>query len=350
MQTTRTATLAWALATSLRALAADAQTITESDRLTRVELVRMAAAARAAGRLQEALDLALRAEQIGPTAGTRLLVAQTREQLGDHVGALASAEQCLREVDADTQTTAANRQAIRERCLIVQSSARARIGTLLVEVPDGSPAGLEVRVDGVALRPALYNISRPVNAGVVTVSAALPGASPWERRIAVNAGSTEVVRVEVPRPPEATPAPTPTPPTTTAAPAPSVTVVTTPAAPVDARASGGSALRTIGLVTAGAGVALAAGGAAAGLMFQSTAADYESQRCASTAATADCRSLYGQLQTLNALQWTGYVVGGAAVATGLVLFFIAPRARPRASAFACAPHLGAAGISCVTTF
>lgn len=109
---------------ALRATAAHAQSVSEADREARMALVRSATAARESGRLCEALSLVRRAEGVGPTAGTRLMTAEIRQELGRYAEAYASAEQCLAEVGSDTGTTAANREAIRARCASIQASLR----------------------------------------------------------------------------------------------------------------------------------------------------------------------------------------------------------------------------------
>lgn len=336
--------------------AARAQSAPAADREARVTLLRAATAARDEGRLQAALELALRAEQVGATAGTRLLVAQLRQQLGDHAGALTSAEQCLREADADTQTRASNRRAIREHCTAVADASRARTGTLRVDVPEGAPAALEVRVNGEPLRAALYGVARAVNAGPAVVTAALPGGPAWQGTVLVAPGGVGSLRVEVPRAepaPVAPPAPIAPPQAAPQAAPPALGGVApaaaAPAGPSAAARPGGATQRTLGLVAAGVGVAAAGVGVAAGLMFQGAASDYEAMRCPYVAAGATCGSLYGRFDTLNTLQWVGYVGGGALAAAGLVLFFTAPSA-PHRAAFACAPAPSAAGVSCVTTF
>lgn len=324
--------LGWAVALATARALAQPSAPSEADRITRRQLVNEAIGAQREGRFQGALDLVLRAQQIEPTAGTRLLVAQLREQLGQHVEAASSAELCLREVERDVQTTPQNRQAIRAQCEQTLAEARVGIGNLVVEVPADAPPAAGVSVNGEELRPALYGIARPTNVGPVTVTARLGGATRWERVVTVAPGRTETVRVELPR---------------TEAPPPG-----SPLAPprVPRVADPGRSRRIAGLATGGAGLALVAGAAVAGAVFQSVSGDYERRRCEFIRAEPDCEGLYGRLEVLNGLQWGGYLVGGTLAVTGVVLFFTAPRAPRAERAFNCGVGPGAVGVSCETRF
>ncbi len=326
MRSTRTAGITVALFLGLWSRAADAQALSEADRMTRVALIRQAREAMGAGQPERALEFAQRAEQIGPTSATRLLLAEVRASLGRHVDALSAAELCLQEVGLDTQTTAENREAIRLRCEALRDEARGRVGRVRIEVPPGSE-GVEVRVGDELLRPAAWGLPRPVNAGEVVVRVSVANAPPWERRVTVSVGSEEVVRVEVPR-------------------APRVPPPTQPPLVAPTRPQRASPWRTVGLVAGGVGVALVAGGAIAGALFVSNESDYQSRRCVAVAPNADCQSTFDSFATLNALQWTGYLAGGALVATGVVLFLTAPRSTPERTAFSCGVTLGVAGASC----
>ncbi len=323
MRRTRTAGISVALLLGLWSLAADAQTLSEADRMTRVALVRQAREAMGAGQPERALEFAQRAEQIGPTSATRLLLAEVRARLGQHVGALSAAELCLHEVDLDTQTTAENREAIRLRCEALRDEARGRVGRVRVEVPPGAE-GIEVRVGDEVLRPAAWGVPRPVNAGEVVVRVTVANAPPWERRISVSVGSEEVVRVEVPQAPRVTP------PLRAQVPPPRER----------------HTQRTLAFVAGGVGLALVAGGAVAGGLFLDAEGDYQARRCVDVAPDAGCQSTFDSFATLNALQWTGYIAGGALVATGVVLYLTAPRSTPQRSAVACGLMAGAVGASC----
>lgn len=333
--------LASVLAVSLYAGVAAGQSTepTEADRIARRQLLQQATEAQSAGRTQDALSLAQRAEQIEATAGTRLLVTQLRAQLGQYVEAMSSAELCLREVDADRQTTARNRAAIRERCETLQREVRAHVGALVIEVPSDAPAGLRVSVNGAELNPALYGVPRPVVAGEVVVVATVSGVAPGTQRVTVAAGAAERLRVIVPSvrveaPAEVVPVQPPRP-------DPSVREV---------RASTSSTQRSLAFVAGGVGLAMIGGAVVGGLMFQSTFDEYNQQRCAELDLTASCQDQYDRLGTLNTVQWIGYVGGGALLATGVVLFVTAPRSTRSDVSWRCGLGPGTAGVSCGARF
>lgn len=312
---------------------------TEADRIARRQLLQEATEAQSAGRAQDALSLAQRAEQIEATAGTRLLIAQLRAQLGQYVEAMSSVELCLREVDSDRQTTARNRAAIRERCETLQREVRTHVGGLVIEVPNDAPAGLRVSVNGAELNPALYGVSRPVVAGEVVVVATLSGIAPGTQRVTVAAGAAERLRVVVPNtrvdaPVEVAPVQPPRP------------------EPIarDVSSATSSTQRTLAFVAGGVGLATIGGAVVGGLMFQSTASDYEQQRCADVDLTASCQDQYDRLGTLNTVQWIGYLGGGALLATGVVLFVTAPRSTRSDVSWRCGLGPGTAGVSCGARF
>lgn len=253
---------------------------TESERAERVALLRQADGARSAGRLEEALTLAQRAERIGVTAGTRLFISQVNAGLNRWAAARDGAEDCLRAVESDTQTSASNRRALRDECTQVRNEARQHLGSATATVLPNTPPSIDV------VAP-----SRPVS-------------------------PTPTTPVVAPRPA----------PTTLRAPQPSP-ASTVP--PDEDRPS--STQRTLGWVGLGTGAALAIGAAVAGGVFQATESDYATEQCEVRPANTnpDCESMYGRFSTLNTLQWVGYVAGGVLAGTGVVLLLTAPRSHER---------------------
>lgn len=94
-----------------------------------------------------------------------------------------------------------------------------------------------------------------------------------------------------------------------------------PPAPAAAETSSGSSLRTLGIVTGIAGVALIGGG----VYFSIDAADKASQvtdACASGCNAADVLDLDQQGHDASVNAWILYGVGGAAVAAGVYMFVL----------------------------
>ena len=155
-----------------------AQTIGEADRAARVELLARAQAAQRAGQLDEALRLVAQAERIGVTAGTSLLTARIHATAGHPAAALASVDRCVREVDRDVQTTAANREALRTACEGLRAEVAPRAGYVTLRVPAGAPAGLVVRLNGEIVRPPNYGAAQAVDPGTLRVVATAPARPP----------------------------------------------------------------------------------------------------------------------------------------------------------------------------
>lgn len=292
--------------------------------------------------MQEALGLAQQAEQIGATAATRMFIAQVNAALGHHAAAYEGAERCLREVDADRQTTAANRQAIRTACESARDEASRRVGRLVLRAPPEAPAELVVRLDGLVLDRALLGAERVVDAGEVSITATVPGAPSWERRETVRAGATTTVMIVVPSPSvDASDG-------RTATARGEVAAVRVNVAREGV--SRGATQRTLGWAGGATGLALVAGAAVAGAVFQSTASDYDAQQCETSVPTDACSAMFSRLETLNTLQWVGYIGGGLLTATGAILILTAPRGESHREAVLCGPGPGDVGVACATRF
>lgn len=275
--------------------------------------------ARRAGNLDEALRLAQQAEQIGATAGTRMFLAGLQGQRGDWVASLRNAEQCLREVDLDAQTTAANRLALRNACEAQRLAAEGHVARITVGVPSGAPSAMVVSVNGQTLRPALYGVEQVMAAGTVLLRATLGSRPAWERRVDVSEGMRATLDVSVP---EVAPPPRVEP---TVAETPTVGPVAQP--PRDTPRPG-STQRALGWVATVSGAALVVGGAIAGAAFLATKDGYEADGCSTAERpTQSCDDRYYEtLPMLNTLQLAGYIGGGVLVATGVILLATAPAA------------------------
>lgn len=307
----RAARLALPLALCLAAAGAGAQSLTDAERAARADLVTRAQAAQRAGRFEEALQLVERAERIGPTAGTRLVTARILVDAGRHVAALESAGDCLREVERDTQTTAANRGALRAECESIRAGMASRVARVTVRVPVGAPPDLVVRVAGAVLIPARYGAPQLVEAGDVVVRATSREGAPWERTVTVAGGGA--AEVEVPAP------------AGTASPA----LVVAPRIDPPRADPHPNVRRTLGVAGLVAGGAALVGGAVATALFANTSSSYESDRCVDLPpSTASCVDRFNTMETLQAVQWATFVGGGLLAAAGAVLFLTAPSRAP----------------------
>jgi hypothetical protein len=265
-----------------------------------------------AGKFAEACPKLAESNRLDPATGTLLTLALCHE--GE--GKLASAWAEFTDVEGRSQ-----REGRDDRVKIAREHAtalRPRLSTLAVEVsPETAQTpGLELRVDGVVLGTGSFGVAVPVDGGEHRVEASAPGKTPWQGTVSVKPES-DAVRVSVPGLSDA-PAAT----TTTAQPEAKATLV-------HADPGSGSGMNTAALITAGAGVV--ALGVGTYLAFDAKG-DYDAAKkeCDGTVcddgpfqASEDARS-QGTIATVV------FVVGGAALATGAVLWFLAPSASEEA--------------------
>jgi hypothetical protein len=97
-------------------------------------------------------------------------------------------------------------------------------------------------------------------------------------------------------------------------------------------------LRTVGLVTTGAGLVAVAFGAAMGLWTRSLESRFE-ERHPPGSTTFD-RSAFTEGQRIENLQWVGYAVGGLAIGTGVVFYYLGTRERQAPARVALIPLVG----------
>ena len=240
------------------------------------------------------------------------------------VGARLSMADCLEShapLDAWTQLREAQRLAFLkhdDRAKIAQDRASAlepRLPLVRVVLPKGAvdEPGLEVRVDGVLVDSFFYAEGTiALKAGPHTIEVTTPNRR-WSREIVAQTGATTAVDVHLER---SCPAPV--------APAPR---------PVEAPRDPGAAQRTIGLLLGGVGLAsLGVGGVFGGAALAKkgdidAACGGNEAACAAPSGSLD--SQRSEQQSYARLSTLAFVVGGVAVASGVVLFLTAPHAKTR---------------------
>jgi hypothetical protein len=202
---------------------------------------------------------------------------------------------------------------------------------LVVSAP---PAGLQVRRDGEVVGSAQWGTPVPIDPGTHAFDATAPGKLAWHEALAVAPGRKDY-DVAIPEladtppgvapPPAPVPAPAPAPPS----PPPPPSAVTSPpppplqAAPSPASPASGNSLRTASYVTGGVGVvALGVGaiftGVAASKWSDAHAACQGTLQCHDPAAVAEGATAGHDADAATAL----WIVGGAGVAAGVVLFLL----------------------------
>lgn len=258
------------------------------------------------GKYAEACPKFEASQRLDPGVGTLLNLGDCYEKNGE----IAKAWARFREAAA-LATSAGQR----DREQIARQRAAALEGKL-AKLTIVAPAGIEVKVDGGRIDPAMWGTAVPVDPGEHMIEASAPGKKPFSSRVTV--ASSASTRVEVPALEDASPSPTPV-----ATPTPTPTPTTN----VDASAdrSTGSTQRTLAIVSLGVGVVGLGVGTALGLM-SSSKWDQAKQGCTPAGCDAESRKRGEDAGTLADVSTIGFVAGGIGVAAAAVLWFTAPSA------------------------
>lgn len=283
-------------------------------------LFRAAKDLQAGDQLAEACAKYAESHRLDPKPGTILNVATCHEQEGRTATAWADY--------SEAATFAARaRQAERERF------ARAKIDELAktlsyVTFRFPSQPGLEVLLDGKNLTPASAGTRVPIDPGAHTLEAHAPGKVAWSSKITIEPGPAERI-VEVPGLTDDAPA-----------------APTTAAAPDVVAGSDGSTQRAVGWVAIGIGAAALGAGAFFGLRTFSEKSTVD-EHCSGTRCDETGLRANDDARDAATLSTIAFALGGAAVATGVVLLFTAPTARTAPGPAAHArPTLELTGMAC----
>jgi hypothetical protein len=253
-------------------------------------------------------------QRLDPGIGTLLYLADCYEGLGR----VASAWATFREAAAAAR--AANQG---ERETVARSRAallEPKLFKLTVAVAAGAPAGLKVQRNDADVRREVWNADVPVDPGAYTLRATAPGKKPWSTKIQIPDGPGAQTVTVPPLEDEPVQAPPPSAP-------PPVVVVAPPPPATPAPGSPGKTQRIAGGVVTGIGGLSLAIGSVMGLLASSKNGD------AKTACpNVPCSDKTGvdashQAGTFADASTGLFVVGGAAVAAGLIVIFTAPRGR-----------------------
>jgi hypothetical protein len=299
----------------------------------------------AAGDYSAACAKFVDSQSIDPAPGTALNLAACLEKAGRPAAAWTAykaAEAMAKLAGQRTRATLASTKA---------AALEAKLCFLTVRVSRASQApGLEVRVDGEIVAEADWGTALPHDAGGHEVVASAPGRAAWTTHLDLTAGGQNAA-VEVPalasEPAIAPPPPVPAANTEPAPPKAEDSLAS------PAPSSHHGAQRTAGLVVGAFGVAGAAFGAVAGLEARST---YDRAKSTCGGSTLCPPGSAGPGERDSALRWAtastlGFVVGGAAMAAGAVVFFTAPKeSAGSAPAVGIAPASQGTGLSVVGRF
>ncbi len=269
-------------------------------------------ALRAAGKIAAACPKFEASYRLDPALGALLNLASCHELEGRIGTAWAEYK------DAEEQ---ADRAGDKKRIAFAKKHADAlelRVPRLEI-VAASPPEGLVVTRDGHALAAGALGTMLPVDPGVHTVEARAPGRIGWKRKIELLAGERQTIDVPVL-------AREPTPEVAPVAVAPP-SQAPAEALPPPPPSSNGA--RTAGFVLGGVGVAGLALGAIVGLLTGSAAASAR-DRCPNDACGAAGLADVDRAKTYAWVSDVGFVAGGAALVTGVVLIVTA-RPKPRAT-------------------
>jgi hypothetical protein len=297
----------------------------------------------AQGKYAEACPKFADSQRLDPSPGTLLNLASCWEKLGRTATAWATYR---------AAASSANASGRKDYIATAQKHAETlapRLAHLTLNVPTGIE-GLLVKRDGLPILNAEWGLAIPVDVGGHAVEASAPGYKGWVSSVDVPAEGASVA-VTIP-PLEALPRE----PTTPAALAPAPTPQPTPpsstvpgTAPGGAETSSGGGQRTAGLVVAGAGIVGLGVGAILAISAKSTYNDSLS-KCEPGnpgLCTSPGVGERDNARTAGDAATVAFVVGGAAVAAGAVVWILAPRAlvvRASTATMFVAPSLGGAVI------
>jgi serine/threonine-protein kinase len=268
------------------------------------------------GSYAEACPKLARSQELAPSGGTLLNLGDCYEKNGQTASAWVSFR------DAAARAATAGQKPAQAAALVRADALAPKLLRLTMTLAPGARVpGLEIKRDGQLVSNAELGIDVPVDAGLHKIEATAPGHVTWTKNVGVVQGTpTEPIVIPAL---ELRPA------------APSGTTAST------ADPNLGNTQRMVGLVVAGGGLLAAGIGAVFGLKAFSTNDDAlahcrdatDAKRCDPTGL-----SLTDEARTQATLSTVLVSLGGVALAGGLVLYVIAPRAQPTVGGLKVVPY------------
>jgi serine/threonine-protein kinase len=277
-----------------------------------------------AGKIAEACPKFAASQELDPGVGTLLHLGDCYERLGR----VASAWAVFLEAASYARSSA---QPDREKTAQARAKAlEPRLPRLVIDASAAAAPGLEVRRDQKLVADASLGVPIPVDPGSHVIEARAPGRQPHAATIQLAEAESRTLTLPAlaALPPEAPPSPPtavePSPPPAHAAWPPAQ-----PPAPAPRRAAEdpGSSQRTLGLVVGAAGVVgLGVGGYFGARTFSKW--NDSREHCQGAICDAAGVELAEQARTSGNVSTLAFAIGGAAVATGAVLWLSAPSGEP----------------------
>lgn len=281
-------------------------------------------------------------QSIAPSAAASLDLGACYEKSGK----LASAWNAYKSAAASGHQKAA--QAAHKAMARVES----KMSRITINVPDGARAsGLEVRMDGTAVDASDFGNALPKDGGGHDIEATASGKKAWKKHVDLDA-SGQTVTVDVP------PLEDDAPPKKVAAagakgasgeaadganPAPEAAPASS-----DKEAHPGQTQRTIGIAVGAVGVAGLAAGIVAGILASSDANSLKSACGSGTTCDPSNQGTHDSAIMWATVSDVAFIAGGAALATGAVVYLTAPH--DAAASVGIAPAARGTGLSLVGRF
>ena len=267
------------------------------------------------GNYTEACPKLEESQRLDPGSGTLLNLGICYEKLGLTASAWTTF------IDATAAAKAAGKT---DRMKSAQKHADALapvLSRMTIRVKSDKVALLEVKRNGVIVRPAQWGTAIAVDPGSVVVSAAAPGHKPWQTTITLASAKSETVTVpdlEVAEPPPSAKAPVPS----------AKTKETGEARPPESSdASTGQGQRTAAIVVGSIGLAGVAVGTVFGLRSKSAHDEALAHCSGGTCKTQEGVDLVNKARSAGNVSTAAFILGGVGLVAGSVLWFTAPRSK-----------------------
>jgi hypothetical protein len=262
----------------------------------------------------EACPKLAESERLAPSGGTLLNLADCYE----HTGQTASAWVAWK--DVASRANAAGKADVEKRALTRAAALEPGLARLTIAVDTGSDvSGLDVKRDGVAVGHTEFGLAIPVDPGPHVIEATAPKKKGFSVKVDVAAKQTDARATVALEDDVSASTPTPPPETTPALPPPAPP-------PSTEHEGGGTAVKTIGVVVGGVGVA----GLVLGSVFALNAKSkndeaLQPQNCrTSSLCTQTGLNLTSDARTSAAESTIAFTVGGLLVAGGILMWIVAP--------------------------
>ena len=261
-------------------------------------------------------------QRVEPAVGTMLYLAECYEKTNRTASSWAMFREAASLAETSGQT---------ERMKTAQARAarlEPRLAWLTIDVAkEALVPGLQIRRNGALVSPELSGTASPVDPGEVLVEATAPGHLPYSTKVKVAAKGRVVVPVPALQAAPDAPAPVPPSPAPDSAPLASATSMPPPSAAPPASSPALAAAEhasPIPWIVGGAGVLALGVGTVFGLKAISNADDAR-QMCPNGHCTdAAGETAASDAHTQATISNVSFVIGAAAVATGVVLYFTLP--------------------------